>query len=161
MPIAGKEDDMSLHLQPPQDQLPQAASNELHPTVHRAAAALLIWFVAAAWLLFGGTGYIDLALAMISVLVFMIIAIPVALWRAGARARGWTAGSTVSHEGDPSHAIAETESWSRWLRGEFSTCTDQERGSESAVEILLPIAAVALGITVLGVVFELIRVGVV
>jgi hypothetical protein len=46
-----------------------------------AAAGLLIWFVIAAWLLFGGSGYIDLALAMISVLVFMAVVIPLALWR--------------------------------------------------------------------------------
>src|SRR5262249_6473797 len=42
-----------------------------------AAAGLLIWFVIAAWLLFGDSDYIELALAVISVLVFMAIAIPV------------------------------------------------------------------------------------
>jgi hypothetical protein len=44
-----------------------------------AAAGLLIWFVIAAWLLFGGSGYIELALAIISVLVFIAMAIPLAL----------------------------------------------------------------------------------
>jgi hypothetical protein len=39
-----------------------------------AAAGLLIWFVIAAWLLFGGADYIELALAVISVLVFIAIA---------------------------------------------------------------------------------------
>jgi hypothetical protein len=35
---------------------------------------LLIWIVIAAWLLFGGSGYIELALAIISVLVFIAMA---------------------------------------------------------------------------------------
>jgi hypothetical protein len=40
---------MSFH-----PQLSENASNELHPIVYKTAAALLIWFVTAAWLLFGG-----------------------------------------------------------------------------------------------------------
>jgi hypothetical protein len=67
------EDDMSRHLQLPQAS--ETASNQLHPVVHKAAAALLIWFVAAAWLLFGGGGYIGLALGVISMPVFVILAI--------------------------------------------------------------------------------------
>jgi hypothetical protein len=39
--------------------------------------------------------------------------------------------------------------------------TDREKGSEAVVEILLPIAAVAVGITALGIVFNLIRLGVI
>jgi hypothetical protein len=42
----------------------QNVSDQLHPLVHKAAAGLLIWFVVAAWLLFGSGGYIGLALAM-------------------------------------------------------------------------------------------------
>ena len=48
--------------------------DRLHPVVQLAAAGLLIWFVVAAWLLFGGGGYVNLALVMISVLVFMALA---------------------------------------------------------------------------------------
>ena len=46
-------------------------------------------------------------------------------------------------------------------RGEFSMSTDREKGLEAAVEIMLPIAAVALGITVLGVLLNLIRAGII
>ncbi len=144
---------MSLHLQSS-----RAASNELHPLVHVAVAALLIWFVIAAWLLFGGSGYIGLALTMISVLVFMVIVIPLALWRAGAKAAGSNARSVASNE---SRAAGETEPLGSWLRGEFSTSTDRERSSEAAVEILLPVAAVAFGITALGIVFNVAGAGVI
>jgi hypothetical protein len=154
---SGTENDMSLlHLQST-----HAVSTKLHPAVHMAVAALFIWFLAAAWLLFGGSGYIGLALAMISVLVFMMLGIPVALWRAGDRRRRLDAGSTASDEPQPPAGTGQPESWSSWLRGDFSTSTDQEKGTEAAVEILLPITAVAFGMTALGIVFVLTRAGVV
>jgi hypothetical protein len=115
-----------------------------------AAAGLLVWFVIAAWLLFGDSDYIGLALAMISVLVFMTIAIPLALWRTNPTAQR------------SSHATEQgSETLDKWLRGQFATWTDQENGSTAAIEILLPLAAVAFGITALGIVFELTRAGVV
>jgi hypothetical protein len=143
---------MSLHLQST-----HVVSTELHPAVRVAAAALLIWFVVAAWLLFGGAGYIGLALTMISVLVFMVLAIPFLLWRAGARGRRPDAGSRASDESQAPAETGQPESWATWLQGEFSTSTDQEKSSEAVIEILLPIAAVAYGITALGIVFVLIR----
>jgi hypothetical protein len=104
-----------------------------------AAAGLLIWFVIAAWLLFGGSGYIELALAIISVLVFIAMAVPLA---------------------DLSRAAEQvSDTFGEWLRGRFATWTDQETGSTAAIEILLPLAAVAFGITALGIVFDLARAG--
>jgi hypothetical protein len=50
------------------DQPLEKVSDRLHPVVQLAAAGLLIWFVVAAWLLFGGAGYVIFALVMISVL---------------------------------------------------------------------------------------------
>jgi hypothetical protein len=129
----------------------QPVSDHLHPRIYMAAAGLLIWFVVAAWLLFGGSGYIELALAIISVLVFMAIAIPLMLWRTNLTAQGL---NVSSHPTEPA-----SESLSKWLRGRFATWTDQERGSTAAIEILLPLAAVAFGITMLGIVFELTRAG--
>jgi hypothetical protein len=151
---------MNLHLQLP----PDSASNQPHPALHRAAAALFIWFVAAAWLLFSGSGYIDLALAMISVLVAMMIAIPMALWRAWrANARSLVAGSSASNEGreaeNEGREAEEDQPLRVWLRGEVATHSGPEKSSAAAVEILLPIAAVALGITALGIVFDLVRAG--
>ena len=48
-----------------------------------------------------------------------------------------------------------------WLRGRFATWTDHEKGSLAAVEILLPLAAVAFGLTALGIVLDLTRAGIV
>lgn len=123
---------------------PPKVSEDLHPWIHRAAAGLLIWFVMAAWLLFSGSGYIELALTMISVLVLMALVIPLALWRA----------NVTSRTTEPKSETLDT-----WLRGRFATWTGYENGSTAAIEILLPLAAVAFGITALGIVLELTRAG--
>jgi type VI protein secretion system component VasK len=139
--------------------------DELHPLVHKAAAGLLIWFVVAAWLLFsGGAAYLDLALAMVSMLVFMALAIPTMLWRAGAAARR----SRDAAEGARADAAEEADepaetsptTFSAWLRGRFATWTDVEKPSTAAIEVLLPLAAVAFGLTAIGIVFQLARAGV-
>ena len=127
---------------------PDRVSDQLHPSVHKAAAGLLIWFVVAAWLLFGGSGYIDLALVIVSVLVFMALAIPAALRRA----------YVVAHRGEPADPAKESsETFGAWLQGRFATWTDQEESSTAAMEVLLPLAAVAFGITALGIVFQVTR----
>ena len=140
--------------------------DELHPLVHKAAACLLIWFVVAAWLLFSGAGYIELALAMVSVLVFMALALPTLLWHAGVAARrsGVAArrSGAAGAEGtvaDPTAELSPT-TFSAWLRGRFATWTDVERPSTAAIEMLLPLAAVAFGLTAIGIVFQLVRAGV-
>lgn len=146
-----KEGLVNDHSQHPQS--PQVISDRLHPRVHAAAAALLIWFVVAAWLLFGAAGYLELALVMISVLVFMAIAIPSVLRRANVAAQRRYPSSNTTEEAP--------QSLGTWLRGQFVTWTDQEKGSTAALENLLPLAAVAFGITALGIVLELTRAGVV
>jgi hypothetical protein len=131
-------------------------SDQLHPVVQKAAAGLLIWFVIAAWLLFGGAGYIDLSLAMVSVLVFMAIAIPSAIWRAGVAARRR---DTASGTSGPDASDRTPEPFAHWLHGRFATWTDEERSSTATVEVLLPLAAVAFGLTALGIVFHVAQAG--
>jgi hypothetical protein len=142
------------------DEIPEKTSDRLHPLVHMAAAALLMWFVLTAWLLFGGAGYIDLALAIISVLMFMALAIPAALWRANVTMRRSNVAASASREADAAENEKTPERFDNWLRGQFATWTDREKATTATVEILLPLAAVAFGITALGIVFELTRAGV-
>jgi hypothetical protein len=95
---------------------------------------------------------------MVSVLVFMALAIPTVLWRAGMAARRSRDPADAATEG------AEDASTSRmtfraWLRGRFATWTDVEKPSTAAIEVLLPLAAVAFGLTAIGIVFQLARAG--
>jgi hypothetical protein len=137
--------------------VPAKTSDRLHPVVHKAAAALLIWFVIAAWLLFGGAGYIELALAMVSVLVFMALAIPTALLRTSIRAQRSGIAAHETMNADAAERDEPSERLGHWLRGRFATWTDQEKSSTATIEILLPLAAVAFGITALGIVFNVAR----
>jgi hypothetical protein len=148
------EDDMNRHLE--LHQASKTAVDQLHPAVHVSAGALLIWFIAAAWLLFGGRGYIDLALAIISILVFVVLAIPLALWRAK---RSADVRSTAANDNNDNDAVEETQPLRMWLRGEFATHSGGEKSSIAVVEMLLPLAAVAFGMTALGIVFDLVRAG--
>jgi hypothetical protein len=135
----------------------EKVSDQLHPLVHKAAAGLLVWFVVAAWLLFGGTGYIGLALAMVSVLIFMALAIPTVLWRAGVAARRSGGAAEPGDTGPDDTADEPPESFRAWLHGRFATSTDQEKPATAVVEVLLPLAAVAFGLTAIGIVFHLTR----
>ena len=131
--------------------VPQKVSNYLHPLIHVGAAGLLIWFVIAAWLLFGGSGYIELSLTMVTLLVMIAIGTPLALWRGKVAAQRSDAGTNPTEN--------TFESLGTWLQGRFSTWTDQEKGLTAAIEILLPLAAVAFGMTALGIVLEIARAG--
>jgi hypothetical protein len=46
-----------------------------------------------------------------------------------------------------------------WVVGEFDTWTGPVKGASATAEVLLPIAAVAVGMTVLGLVFHIIASG--
>jgi hypothetical protein len=139
-------------------QKPHKVSDRLHPLVQKAAAGLLIWFVVAAWLLFGSAGYIDLALAMVSMLVFMAIAIPWAIWRAGVAARRGDRAASAARPADVDEVASET--LAAWLQGHFVTWTGEQKSSMAPVEVLLPLAAVAFGLTAIGIVFQLAYAGI-
>ena len=131
------------------DHASEPVSDRLHPLIYIAAATLLAWFVVASWLLFDDVGYISLALAMISVLVFMFVMIPTALWRVSARRN--VSADVIRTPPQPLAA---------WLRGELVTWTGPERSLAAAIEILLPIVGITVAFTTIGVLFALTRAGV-
>jgi len=100
-------------------------------------AGLALWLVLSVWS-FAGSGYTDFLLAVVSGFVFIAVAVPYVLWRVGRK--------------DPGRA-AEGESFRDWAAGEFDTWQGRLRGANAAIEILLPIAAVAFGMTAFGLVY--------
>jgi hypothetical protein len=123
----------------------------LHPLMYMIIGGLALWFVLSAWVFFGGAGYIELALTVVSMVLFMAFAIPFTLWRAGVKAR--------KTDRPPGAGEELPESFGTWIEGEFDTWTGPQTSATAAAEILLPIAAVALGIMALGIVFELTATG--
>jgi len=113
----------------------------LHPVVYKAAVGLALWFALSAWMLFKAGNEMGLPLTFVSVPILMAIAIPYLLWRASGRTRIPDAQRT----GDP---VGE------WMSRDFETRHGRQNGWGATIEALLPIAAVAFGMTAIGIVLH-------
>jgi hypothetical protein len=121
----------------------QPGHDGLHPLVYRSIMGLTLWLVLSVWIFFNTGAYIGLTLAMITLFFVVIVAIPVLLWR------------TWQHNAPSSETRPPAESFRDWQSQDFATWTGGLTGREAAVQILLPIAAVSIGMTVFGLVFYL------
>jgi hypothetical protein len=79
-------------------------------------------------------------------LFVIAIAVPALLWLTWRR--------NADDARDDSHL-----SFRDWAVGDFDTLTGRVKGANATAEVLLPIAAVAVGMTVLGLVFHIIASG--
>lgn len=122
---------------------PRPTWRHLHPFVYLAIVGCLFWFVLAAWEFFDRGAYVGLLLAVVTGFFLMAVAIPSALWQT------WRSHQKI-HVGFGGHV-----SWRRWLRGEFDTLGGRRTAVGATMEILLPLAAVAVGMTAIGLVFRL------
>ena len=116
--------------------------SHLHPFLYWTIIGLVVWFAISAWTFFGAEGYMDLLLVVVTGFLFMTIAILSAIW-------------LVSRKYQPT-AVAwdESISFRDWASGEFETCQGRRKATEAAVEIVVPIAAVAFGLMAIGIVFH-------
>ena len=111
-------------------------TDHLHPGLYLAISGLALWYIFSAWS-FGGGGYTNYLLTVTSGLILMTIAIPVALWRI------WR-----NHP----HREEAKQPFREWAASEFHIWQDHLTGKNAAVEILLPVAAVAFGLSLFGVI---------
>ena len=114
--------------------------DHLHPRIYAAAIGLVAWYALSAWILFDRQDDIGLPLAMISVLFLVAVLVPLALslvWR--------------KYRGDQRHP--EKLSLADWCAGDFSVWGARVRGTDAAINLLLPLAAVAFGLTAIGIVY--------
>ena len=116
-------------------------STHLHPVVYWAIVGLVVWFAASAWTFFSAAEYMGLLLAVVTGFFFMAIAIPFAIWLV------WRKNQ------DPDAMRGESISLRDWASGEFETWQGRRKATDAAVEIVMPIAAVAVGLMALGIVF--------
>jgi hypothetical protein len=114
-------------------------TDRLHPSLYLVLVGLGLWFVVSAWA-FGGDGYTDYLLVVASGLVFIAMAIPLTLWRIWRHSHG---------EEQPSGSLREWASAS-----EFRTWQDRVKAKDAAIEILLPIAAVAFGMSIFAIILH-------
>lgn len=117
------------------------ASERVHPAIYWIIVALAGWLVLSVWG-FLGSGYAGLALAVVTIFIVIAVTVPLALWGI---ARHY--GRRTTHRDNPDETLSE------WLAHGFDVDTGRMKATVAAMEILLPIAAVAFGMTI----FALVR----
>lgn len=116
-------------------------SDALHPFVYLAIVGLTLWLVVSLFE-FTGDSYADYLLVVVAGFFAVAAAIPIVLWR-----------MACHHD----HANGQgCGSLREWQTGEFAIWQGRLKGREAAVQILLPIAAVAFGMTAFGLVLILV-----
>jgi len=116
-----------------------ASTDKLPLAVYAVLIGFVAWMALAAWG-FAGPGYADLSLTVVTGLLIIAIAIPLILWRV------WCANNGAQ----PDNRM----SFSEWKFSQFEIWQDRVKGSNAAVEIVLPIAAAAIGMTAFAIVFH-------
>ena len=107
--------------------------DQFHPSIYAAAVGLVAWFAIAAWILFDRTNDIALPLAMVSVLLLVAVLLPWSL-------------SLVWHKHHAAHLGHPNRiSLHDWRVGDFAVWDSKLRSSHAAIDMLLPLAAVAFG----------------
>lgn len=114
--------------------------DQLHPAVYGAAVGLVAWFALAAWILFDRQSDIELPLGMVSVLFLVAVLVPWAL-------------SLVWKRHVMPHQHPTKTSFRDWQAGDFAVWGSKLHGTHAAIDMLLPLAAVAFGLTAIGIVF--------
>jgi hypothetical protein len=123
----------------PDPKLP--STDRLPKAIYAVLAGLVGWLALAAWG-FAGSGYADFSLAVVTGFLLIVIAIPFVLSRVG-RANG-----------QADAAPERRDNFADWTAGQFETWQDRVKGSNAATEIILPIAAAAVGMTAFAIVFH-------
>jgi uncharacterized membrane protein YhaH (DUF805 family) len=111
---------------------------DIHPAVGLAVVGLTVWLVLAAWAGFSAGGYDDFLLVVVSFFFLIAVAIPVIslpVWR--------------HHR--PAKERPRRHSLVAWLLSDFDTSSGRLKGSQAAVQILLPIMAVSFGMAAFGI----------
>jgi hypothetical protein len=115
--------------------------DQFHPGVYGVAVGLVAWFALAAWILFDRQSDISLPLGMVSVLLVVAVLLP------------WSLSLVWKRHRLPPERHADGVSFNDWKTGEFVVWGSRIHSIHAAIDMLLPLAAVAFGLTGIGVVF--------
>jgi len=124
--------------------LNQPVFDQLHPNVYWTAVGLVAWFVVSAWVFFDRGGQTALSLAFVTVLLLMAVGLP------------WLLSLIWRKYRMPGEQRSRKLPFRDWRSGEFAVWQAKLRGMQAAIDILLPLAAVAFGLTAIGIVFAIV-----
>jgi hypothetical protein len=115
--------------------------NQLHPRIYAAAVGFVAWFAVAAWVLFDRRSDTGLPLAIVSVFFLVAVLLPWSMFLVWKRHRM------------PEQRHPNKTSFHDWRTGDFAVWGAKLHGTRAAIDALLPLAAVAIGLTAIGIVF--------
>jgi hypothetical protein len=121
-------------------ELKRRATSVLHPRVWVLLVLFAGWFALAVWN-FAGGGLSDYLLVIVSGFIFVVVTLQLILSRVGRRREA------AEHDAKPSLRD--------WATFDFETRQGRLSGAEAALQILLPIAVAAVGMTAFGIVFHI------
>lgn len=101
---------------------------------------LAAWYALSAWIGFGDGGYTDYLLVVMTGLIIISVALPAIAGRVWLRHH---------HRGAAAHSFEDS------IAGEFDTGRGRVSAKTALVELLLPLAAVAFGMTAFAIVTRL------
>jgi hypothetical protein len=119
-------------------------TSRAHPGIYAIVIALTAWFIVSAWS-FAGGGVTDYLLFIVSGFLCVAIGLPLILFRVG------RAGPSLQGRSSRGYEQPSLRDWMRWR---YDTRTGQLSGSSAATQILLPIAAAAIGMTAIGIAYH-------
>jgi len=120
----------------------RSASQQLHPLIYLALVGAALAFALAAWT-FADDSYTDYILAIVTGFALTAVGLPLILSRVG---RTSADSKPRAHRSEPLR---------EWMQGDFETWQDRVKGANAAVEILLPLSAIAIGMLAIGIVLHL------
>ena len=122
----------------------------LHSRVYVALVGLVVWLVLAIWG-FGYDGQTDYLLAIVTGFLIIAVAIPATL-----ALMAYSQGTSADGENSASR---DTKPFRQWAAEDFDTWQDRVKGRNAAVEVLLPMAAIAIGMTAFAIILHFTAVG--
>jgi hypothetical protein len=135
------EGTMSNHDQENRQQANKRVARVLHPAVNLALVGLTGWLALAIWG-FGYDGQTDYLLAIVTGFLVIAVGIPSTL------------ALMVHRQKYSDEQSSAKTSFREWMAGDFDTWQDRVRGRNAAVEVLLPMAAIAIGMTAFAIVLH-------
>ncbi len=98
----------------------------------------------SAWVLFDRGGDLGLALGFVTVLLLIAVVLP------------WVLSEIWRKHRMPYEAHPQKPSFRDWRAGDFAVWGARLHGPHTAIDVLLPLAAVAFGLTAIGIIFAIV-----
>lgn len=116
-------------------------TTRIHPAIYRAIVGLALVLILSIWS-FAGTGYSGLAIAVAMLFVAVVLILSYVLSRIARRR------AALLQERPPTEGL-----W-RWLSEDFDAFSGRLKGWEALTTLILPLAAVSLGMMVFAIILH-------